>query len=559
MSSPLLSNMAWLLSSLPEALAFQRATDQVEATQFALLRAILSANAETDFGRRHNFSSIHSAATFQERVPLGTPEVLCEDVARATAGEGGVLTRERITHFVPTSGTTSGPKLVPFTRSLQQEMQRAISPWITDLFSHDPALLRGTAYWSISPALQTEQRSPGGIPIGFAADDEYLGGFRRHFVRSIQSVPPEVARISDVEAFRYATLYFLVADRRLSLISIWNPTFLTLLLASLSDSGPSLARDVAAGLISRPLGVDGSTAARLARAALEYRSASRAAEIERALSRSDDAERNAALWPRLRVISCWSDAMAAQPAKEVAALFPQARLQAKGLLSTEGFVSFPMSAAGGAVLAIRSHFMELRPVESSDLVLAHQLERGQRYGVVLTTGGGLYRHPTGDIIEVTGFLRSCPVIRFIGRDSHVDYFGEKLSETFVSEALAVTITSYRFAMLARDGAAAAYTLYVESATDDASLIAAARSLDIALQANIHYRYCRDLGQLEAVRLYRIERNGSASYLAACVARGQRVGEVKPLALHGAQGWSDFFEGRWVEARGELKIEKMRKT
>jgi hypothetical protein len=543
---PLLANGAWFLASLPEAFAFRRSARSVEAAQWAVLRRIVVANAGTAFGRRHRFDAIDSVADYQQRVPLATPDVFAEDVARAAIGEPAVLTAEPIPHFVPTSGTTGSPKLIPFTRSFQRDLQRAIAPWMADLFLHDPALLRGSAYWSISPALQQSHRTAGGIPIGFAADEEYLGGLRRRLVRAIQSVPPEVAAIPDIDAFRYATLYFLVADRRLSLLSVWNPTFLTLLLAPLRRFGPSLARDVESGAISHPLGVAGPAAARLREAARSVRGRRRAATIVRALERESDTEMLASLWPHLRLISCWMDARAAEPARELAALFPRVRLQGKGLLSTEGFVSFPLGKDGGAALAIRSHVFEFREVDSGRVAMAHQLEHGARYSVILTTSGGLYRHPTGDLVEVTGFLHECPRLRFLGRESHVDYFGEKLSEAFAGEALAHTVAPFRFAMLAREGAAPAYTLYVESDRDDASLAAAARALDLALQASIHYRYCRALGQLEAVTLFRIERNGQAAYLARSAAAGQRVGDVKPVAIHPGGGWSAGFEGRWVD-------------
>ena len=43
-------------------------------------------------------------------------------------------------------------------------------------------------------------------------------------------------------------------------------------------------------------------------------------------------------------------------------------------------------------------------------------------------GGGLYRYPLHDVVEVTGKVRDCPLIRFVGRDNQTsDLVGEKLS------------------------------------------------------------------------------------------------------------------------------------
>src|SRR2546430_2972479 len=52
------------------------------------------------------------------------------------------------------SGAT---KLIPYTTALQREFQRAIRAWIADLFLHQPALLCGQAYWSISPVAQVHR------------------------------------------------------------------------------------------------------------------------------------------------------------------------------------------------------------------------------------------------------------------------------------------------------------------------------------------------------------------------------------------------------------------
>jgi hypothetical protein len=546
MSAPALANLGWLLSSLPAAVAFRRAAENVEGTQTAVLRGIISSNVETDFGRRHRFESIDTAEAFQRLVPLATNAVQSADIARAANGEPGVLTHERITHFVPTSGTTAASRLVPFTRSLQHEMQNAIGPWLVDLFLTNPGMLSGTAYWSLSPALQGRRKSAGGIDIGFAADDEYFGPLRRYFVRSLQSVPAELAEIADFETFRHALLFFLLADRRLSFLSIWNPTFLTLLLAPLRELAPVLVLGIASGIVALPSVVAPAIAARLAREARARRSVSRASEIERALEHESDAAMHAALWPRLRVISCWMDANAAQPARQLAALFPQATLQPKGLLSTEGFVSFPLSAANGAVLAIRSHFYEFQELGSERVLLAHQLQAGARYSVILTNGGGLYRHGTGDVIEVTGFHRSCPVVRFLGRAQHVDHFGEKLSEAHVSEAIRATVPDCSFAMLARDGGSNRYALFVKSALSDTALIDAAKALDASLRANPHYAYCRDLHQLEAIGVFRISGSAAAAYLAGSMARGLRAGDVKPVAVHADDDWSRWFQGSFID-------------
>jgi hypothetical protein len=245
------------------------------------------------------------------------------------------------------------------------------------------------------------------------------------------------------------------------------------------------------------------------------------------------------------VISCWTDANAAAPAAKLAELFPHSQIQGKGLIATEAFVSFPLSNRDGSALAIRSHFFEFLPAGSDHPQLAHQLERGGRYTVVVTTGGGLYRYQLGDLIEVIGNLHGCPLIRFLGRQEYVaDWFGEKLSDAHVSSVLQETFRSLAlspsFAMLACDTAPpAGYVLYIDSSVNEELLHRAADRIDTALRANFHYDYARRLGQLCCVRPLRAP-NGASIFLKAEMQNGRRLGDVKAPALDRRDGWTQVF-------------------
>jgi GH3 auxin-responsive promoter. len=72
-----------------------------------------------------------------------------------------------------------------------------------------------------------------------------------------------------------------------------------------------------------------------------------------------------------------------------------------------------------------------------------------------------------------------------------------------------------------------------------------RRIDRALGENFHYRYARRLGQLGPLRAF-AARKAEASYLAACMARGQRAGDVKYVALDRRDGWTPQFEGRFAD-------------
>jgi hypothetical protein len=569
--SAALANGLWYLSVLPASLAFHLARRNVAGTQQRLLMRLLRRNAGSEFGRRYGIAAIRSAAEYQARVPLSDYEDYRETIQRIGQGQPQLLTQEPVLLLEPSSGSTAATKYIPYTASLKAEFQRAIAPWLVDVFSHYPSLMLGQAYWSVSPVARRDAYTPAGIPIGFEEESEYFGRWQGRLIRALLAAPPALRLIEEMETFRYITLLFLLRSRSLRLISIWNPTFLTLLVRRLPEWQAQLAADIARGSISPPASLDPELRRHFDR--LNRPDPGRAAEIRVIFqTEGDPAAWHARLWPALRLISCWTEAQAGPYAAELARLFPQAQVQGKGLLATEGVVSFPLAGHEGAILALRSHFFEFLPVEAPEdrnlvslrnqvsapgadrPLLAHELEPGGRYEVILTSGGGLYRYQLRDLVEVTGRLGDCPLLRFIGKAAHLsDHFGEKLNEYHVGQALTRLFEQRALqptlAMLTCEEAAGqpAYILFIEldERIADGQLAGLVSELEMSLRENFHYRYCRDLGQLGPVRLFRIKAGGLESYLSVCQAHGQRAGDIKPTALHRRRGWLQAFEGKLI--------------
>jgi len=558
---PAIANVLWTASNLPAYWRFRRALRNPQLAQRAILRALLTRNACTAFGKAHGFDKIRIYGEFARRVPLSDYGELESWISRIQLGEQNVLTRDRVTHLVPTSGSTGARKLIPFTPSLQREFNAGIAPWLADLVRQFPRLIGGPAYWAITPVLKQsapvetaqccdgrgfspspplEERAgerrrrcsdrgrPHGeagaevssISIGFDADTAYLAGWRRTLADAIMAVPPSAGRAESLETFRYETLLHLLRCRELRLISVWHPSFLTLLLDALPGLWEQLIEDIRDGV---------SVAAQ----------PKRADELEHA-----DPLKPETLWPKLQLISCWGDGAAALSLDSLKARFPSVPIQLKGLVATEAFVTLPF--AGRYPLSVASHFFEF--IDSSGKVLpAESLRIGDEYEVVVTTSGGLWRYRLGDRVLVTDRLERTPSLRFIGRGEAVsDVCGEKLSEIFVSDVLKEIFADATpaFALLAPDHGDGEqhYTLYVEGEP----LSCWTEALDRGLRRNPHYDYCRDLGQLSAPRLFVIAGSAFEAYALRKASNGARLCDIKPAALSRSTGWSEIFEGTYFD-------------
>jgi hypothetical protein len=539
-------NTAWMLKCASEARAFRQATRRVAESQTQVLAAILHDNGDTEFGRAHGFRHIRGVRDYQAAVPLSRYDDYTESIERIAAGRANVLTRDRIELLEPTSGTTGGEKLIPYTAGLRGQFQKAVAAWIHDLFRQRPALRQGRAYWSISPALGSSRCTTAGIPIGFDDDAAYLGTLEQLALDRLLVVPSAVAHLKNMETFRYQTLVHLLRAEDLTLVSVWSPSFLTALLAPLPEWHDRLCFDLRRGTLSPP--VPGATvfSSHLVR---RLRSSRRAAALEMIFrSRLSLPEQLRLVWPRLALISCWADAAASNYLPELRELFPAVEIQPKGLLATEGCVSFPLLGRAAPVLALRSHFFEFQEGDGEPCRSAQELELGRRYRVILTTAGGLYRYQLGDEVEVAGFENACPLLRFLGKsDCTSDLVGEKLAEPHVRAVLERLSVEHglvpRFAFLVPVvERPARYRLYLQTARlrDRAGLMV---GLEAGLEENPHYRYAVRLGQLAPVEIEILDPLGEPAwqtYERCCLARGQRAGNIKPKALDAWTGWPAEF-------------------
>ena len=480
--------------------------NDIKSAQRDKLIEILNNNKFCEYGIKFAFNNINSVTDYQNKVPLTTYEDYVEYIDKIKNGGNNILTSENILILEPTSGSSSASKLIPYTKSLKEEFQSGLKPWIYNLYSSYKGLKWGKSYWSVTPATTQNEYTNGGIPIGFEEDSEYLGNFEKKLMKIIFAVSEDIAKEKDMDEFYFKTALSLLKCKSLTLVSIWNPTFLLLMLEYIENNSKKL-------ICALPT--------------------KRGNEVKKMIEEKAYHQ----IWRHLKVISCWCDANAKLYSEKLKALFPDVHIQAKGLLATEGFISLPFANENGARLSINSHFFEFISVLDRNVYLAHELSLGEEYEVVITTYGGLYRYKLNDLIKVTDFKGVFPLIRFIGKKDKVsDLFGEKMNELFVQNSIDQFNLKTDFYMLAPE--TDRYVLYIKS-------VEIPSDIDEKLRQNFHYDYCRNLGQLKEMKVFKLTGNPEQEYIDECVKRGQRLGDIKPTVLHLQGGWDKVFKGDYL--------------
>jgi hypothetical protein len=511
--------MTWaplLAAARAERGRFAGAVRAPRSVQLALLRQILATNRASAFGRQHGFDGIRSIEAFRAQVPIRDYEGHRSWIDRVASGGTGTLTSEPIIAYEETGGSRSGGKLIPYTGASLQAFRAAVLPWLGDLATLRPATFAGRAYMAVSPVARAARATAGGIPIGLPCEGAYLGADLAPALAAVLAVPPAVAGIRDVDFWRFLTLRFLLSEPDLSFISVWSPTFLIGLLQALTALAEPLMRAVRDGVVG---------VADLPFAAPQFApDRDRAHLIGAALSRHPIAM--PLLWPRLATVSAWADGASRGYAQTLRGMFPNAELQPKGLLATEGPVTVPWHGSGFSVPALTSTFLEFID-EAGRPLLCDQLHDGSLYRVVMTTPGGLYRYDLGDRVRCRGHVDRLPRLEFIGRAGVAsDIVGEKLCDDFVAQAL--SDIDGAACLVAHATKAPFYELLVAAPADE-NLAPLAVLVEERLRANPQYAYARALGQLGPVAPRAVDRL-LERYMGSEARRGRRLTDIKPPTL-----------------------------
>lgn len=564
-----IANKVWISLCSVESRKYQQSMKNVRKEQEDILLSIIKTNRLTEYGEKYRFSEIKNIQGYQDNVPVTDYDNYRDYIHRMMQGESNVLTSEQVTMFELSSGSTAPSKLIPYTKSLKKQFIAGINPWIKNLYHSYCELYKGKAYWSITPVNTKNSKTPGGIPIGFEEDTEYFGFLERHILSTLFAVPGEVKHISDMDCFRYITLLFLLKEKWLTLISVWNPTFLILLLKPLENWKDGLLEDLKNGTIHPPKKVSAVLIEKLKK--MLGKNPKRVYELQGIFEDSEDYRGYTGktvyecVWPHLKLISCWTDANAGMHIQSLRKLFPSVEIQGKGLISTEGFVSLPYVGEDGARLSVRSHFFEFEEMgtdgnRTGRIKLAHELKLGCMYSVILTTGGGLYRYRLRDMVNVVGFAEECPRVKFMGKESMIsDLCGEKLHEYHVKQSVEEALKHVElkpvFFMAApeTEGIHSYYVLFLEldrkEKTTFNMLADLITRVEEGLLQNFHYKYCRNIGQLQHIRLFIIDNSegyqGLETYHKVCRELGQRDGDIKTYALHNRIGWTKRLKGNFV--------------
>jgi hypothetical protein len=238
-----------IFSTKKDYMSFLKHADNPSYVQEMYLLSLLQRNAQTLFGNRHYFRKIRNIIDFQDKIPVAGYDDFQNYIDQIASGQQQVLTASQVLRLVPTSGTSGYNKFIPYTRDTLAEFNLALQVWMHDLYLQYPGLKKGKAFWSISPPGDVPQKQSV-IPVGFEKDDTYFGKAGSLFINQTMVLPPQLQQVKDATVHMQAMCLYLLAASDLNLISVWNPTYLQVLLQHITGNKHDLLQQLARDLKS---------------------------------------------------------------------------------------------------------------------------------------------------------------------------------------------------------------------------------------------------------------------------------------------------------------------
>ena len=378
---------------------------------------IVSRNANTEIGKRWNFSAIKSVGDFRSNVPLTDYEVYRPYIQRMIdGGETDLIACGDVAFFCPTSGTTSKSKIIPAYSSFKPEYwKHAMEEGKTAIFT---TLYKTTV-------------TPHGKPIMPASVDS-LGS-----LLSVQPytypAPFNAYTITDMRAAFYIQMVFTLKIAPLNTTAIIS-LFISVLLTAfnvLTKDWQEIVADIRNGTLNASLKLTPDDRESLEQA-MGGSDAVRANELEvifESASASNFKGVVSQLWPNVKLVSaiCGGEFRHYIPRLqfflgEAVTICSPFYGCSESLLAIN---KWPYKRTSAYALVTELLFYEFIPLEqvgkpNPDVLLSNEVKVGEFYEIVITTGEGLYRYRFGDIITVLEISAEYgPVIDVVGRSKMI--------------------------------------------------------------------------------------------------------------------------------------------
>ncbi|MFX0092599.1 MAG: GH3 auxin-responsive promoter family protein [Candidatus Hodarchaeota archaeon] len=343
----------------------------------------LTRQASTYYGQLHRFDSIRSIEEFQSRVPLTKFDDYQPYFRQIQRGSKNLLFKDHLVAWLLTSGTTSEPKMVPFTNHMEHKLGMA----------------------------------PLSIYLSYIAENpkENLKCLSGKFLSIVAD--PEVERINNIPVGYVSGVALAIKAKSKFAASMFTPSLDVLMEKDWDKKYWSISQQTTRQNVSMIAGLPVYIADYLTKLELDHK------------HRLDMGDKSIPeIWPNLKLV-IWSGAKLEGYSSRLSNLLDNQVDFREAYGATEtGLVAYQADNASGMVPVLGNNFFEFIPLSEWRMMEAEggnyqnfgftyhtfqDVKTGIDYVIVLTTVGGMYRYVIGD--TVTFHQTEIPRFNWSGR------------------------------------------------------------------------------------------------------------------------------------------------
>lgn len=356
-----------------------------------ILKQFTSFAADTDYGRKHGFADIKTYQDYVNRVPVSNFSVYQHYLEPMKQGVPDLIWPGKVTKFAVSAGTTGKPKEIPITRERERSDITFLRKVSLSYMRNNPGRIFGLAgrHASLPGKIEKDAHYPG---VQFGEISGFLATFAPFILAKLQLIPAKEA----------VNMNF---DRKMDL---------------LIERG--MKSDVRV-FTSLP-----SVALRFYQIMLECTGKKSMAEI----------------WPNFKVMISGGEPLPSYQ-KHLTRLCEGLDVHyIENYGASEGYFAFNTEQDRDDMKLVVNNniFYEWIPdpaknrdeLMNQKTIPTWEVEKGRRYGMIVTSNSGLWRYILNDVIEFTDLER--PRIKVSGRVTDVhDAYGEAIEAFHVKDAL----------------------------------------------------------------------------------------------------------------------------
>lgn len=529
--------------------------ENADEIQREIFFEILDKNKNTEFGKKHGFSDIRSAAEFQRKIPVSYYDDYDEHISRIINGGENILTAENPVYFCISSGTTGREKFFPLTESdimLQYTYAYGAIFGQVREFYHDmnEAELFGKIFQigEFAKTYMPDDRM-NGIRSGCVYQWLDRNG---EFDASDYCVPKEILFPKTLEDQLYIKVRFALSERDLTAIHGVFVNRIVGVMDYILRNWELLLNDMEFGMVSVDIGKERKKyiAGKLPP------NPERAREL-RNISREDlHVGFIKKIWGKMRYILTIGGEAFPYYTEKMLEYTGEIPIHHYAYAASEGVfgIAEKMNVPDRYILFPEAVFFEFIPIQNSEKALTmSEINIGEKYEIVFTNRSGLYRCRLGDVIEVVGRYGKAPVVKYCYRiNQAINVAGEKTN----CEQLAAAVK--RFSKITNaeiigycvtedvSGLAPRYLIYMECFKNGIIENADEILENCMREANYEYLACTDMHEILPLRVAFLRSGSFKKYEQKLASSGRFMGQSKLLRFLDTEEKRKFFAAQIIE-------------